>query len=257
MFRLVLPFLIALTVFLSFQVRAQVEIDFNQSIKDLGPYQRQLLEDEFSRLYPGQKSDFDSYTRIDSVEVTEIADFEVPEKSEKSLGKVVLVVDQLIGIGKKIWPIIEAGKPVVNTTFSPAISVLPRLEGEPHDVAFYNMANWQTPRQKSYKVDFKNGWGMNVISFTYNVSYQYGGTYKGRGSYLTGVDVSASNISVSWGFDFNASSNLVSIANVGSEDGPVASATVKIQYEASSVMRNIQSAQSFHVTGEGEVQQLY
>jgi hypothetical protein len=74
---------------------------------------------------------------------------------------------------------------------------------------------------------------------------------------LTGVDVSASNISVSWGFNFNATSNLVSIANRGTEDDPIASATVKIQYEASSVLRNIQSAQSFHVTGAGDIEQVY
>lgn len=257
MFRFILPLLVCLTVFLSFQVVAQTQIDFTQNPVEVSSYQRQLLENEFARIYPGQKSDFDSYARIDSVEVTEVSDIEVPEKSEKSLGQVIMVVDKLIGLGKKIWPIIEAGKPVVNTTFTPAISVLPRVEGEPHDVAFYNMANWEAPRQKSYQVDFKNGWGMNVISFTYNVSYQYGGSYQGKGRYLTGVDVSASNISVSWGFNFNATSNLVSIANRGAQDDPVASATVKIQYEASSVLRNIQSAQSFHVTGAGDIQQVY
>lgn len=257
MTRILLPLLFCLTIFLSFQVSAQTQIDFTQNQREVSPYQRQLLEDEFARLYPGQKADFDSYTRITSVEVTEVSDTEVPEKSDKTLGEVIMVVDQLIGLGKKIWPIIEAGKPVVNTTFTPAISILPRVEGEPHDVAFYNMANWEAPRQKSYNVDFKNGWGMNVISFSYNVSYQYGGSYEGKGRYLTGVDVSASNISVSWGFNFDATSNLVSMANRGAQDDPIASATIKIQYEASSVLRNIQSTQSFHVTGDGDIQQLY
>ena len=257
MFRFILPLLVALTVFLSFQVRAQTQLDFTQTSKELSAYQRQLLESDYSRIYPAQKSDFDSYARIESVEVTELSDIEVPEKGDKGLGQVILVVDKLIGLGKKIWPIIEAGKPVVNTTFTPAISVLPKSEKVPHDVAFYNMANWQAPRQRSYKVDFKNGWGVNVISFTYNVSYQYGGSYEGAGRYLTGVDVSASNISVSWGFDFNATSSLISIANRGSQEDPIASATVKIQYEASSVLRNIQSAQSFHVTGAGDIEQVY
>jgi|GEM_PF-687861 hypothetical protein len=257
MFRFILPLLVALTVFLSFQVQAQTKIDFIQTSRELSAYQRQLLETEFTRVYPVQKSDFDSYARIESVEVTELLDLEVPEKTEKSLGQVIMIVDKLLGLGKKIWPIIEAGKPVLNTTFVPAISVLPKVENEPHDVAFYNMANWQAPRQRSYQVDFKNGWGIKVISFTYNVSYQYGGSYQGSGLYLTGVDVSASNISVSWGFNFNATSNLVSIANRGTEDDPIASATVKIQYEASSVLRNIQSAQSFHVTGAGDIEQVY
>lgn len=257
MFRYIIPLLIFLTAFLSFQVRAQTSIDFTQKPRDVNSYQRQLLENEFARIYPGQKSDFDSYSRIDSIEVTEVSDVEVPEKNEKGLGDVIMVVDKLIGLGKKIWPIIEAGKPVVNTTFTPPISVLPRVEGEPNDVAFHDMADWEAPRQKSYQVDFKNGWGMNVISFTYNVSYQYGGSYEGKGRYLTGVDVSASNISVSWGFDFNATSKLVSISNRGAQDDPLASATVKIQYEASSVLRNIQSTQSFHVTGDGEVEQVY
>ena len=56
------------------------------------------------------------------------------------LGQIILVTDQLIALGKKIWTIIEAGKPVITTDMAKPISVLPRLEGD--GIAFYEMGDW-------------------------------------------------------------------------------------------------------------------
>lgn len=237
------------------------EIDFTQSNREITPLERHLFEEQLRALYPDQKSDLESYATIVSVEVEELAEENLDilnVKSDKSLGQVILVVDQLLALGKKIWPIIEAGKPVVQTSFAPAISVLPRVEGATsNEVAFYDMENWSAPTQKSYKVAFKNGWGSEVISFVYTVAFQYNGSYQGSGRYITGLDVRASQISVSWGFEFNADSMLVNIANLGTKENPVASATVRISYTAQSFLRTIQTSESFHVTGAGQSSKLY
>ncbi len=175
---------------------------------------------------------------------------------DKSLGEVIMVVDKLIALGKKIWPIVEAGKPVINVNMNSPISVLPKnLDGGL--VQFYDMDSWSMPIAKTYKVNFKNGFGSSVINFDYTVNFQWGGKYEDKGAYITGLNVQASNVSVSWGFDFDANSELVSIVNHGSKDSPVAGAAIRVNYKAKSVLREIQTSESFHVTGNGQVQKLY
>ena len=174
---------------------------------------------------------------------------------DKTLGEVIMVVDKLIALGKKIWPIIEAGKPVLNVDMGAPISVLPRAE-DGDAIAFYNMDSWNMPKAKTYKVEYTNGFGMNVISFDYTVNFQYGGKYQGVGSYITGLNVQASNTTVSWGFNFSATSQLISIVNHGSLEDPVAGATIRIDYTAKSILRQISTSESFHVNGNGRIKAL-
>ena len=77
------------------------------------------------------------------------------------------------------------------------------------------MENWQLPKSKTYRVVYKNLYGVEVISFTYTLHFQYGGSYEGSGKYLTGVIVSATDLFVSWGFDFSAQTEVLSVANLG------------------------------------------
>ncbi|ATH07855.1 hypothetical protein BIY24_07795 [Halobacteriovorax marinus] len=175
---------------------------------------------------------------------------------DKNLGEIIMVVDKLIALGKKIWTIVEAGKPVVTVDMGKPISVLPKTDSG-QLAAFYDMDSWSMPMARTYKVSFKNGFGSSVIGFDYTVNFQWGGRYEYKGAYLTGLNVQASNVSVSWGFNFDASSELVSIVNHGSRDNPVAGAAVRVKYTAKSVLREIKTSESFHVTGNGQIQKLY
>lgn len=207
------------------------------------------------------KSYDEDYFTISKITVTEI---EINDELvwapqylgfDKNLGEVIMVVDKLIALGKKIWTIIEAGKPVVNVNMGAPISVLPRTE-DGDAVAFYDMDSWNMPMAKTYKVEYKNGFGMNVIAFDYTVNFQYGGKYNDKGAYITGLNVQASNTTVSWGFNFDAKSQLMSIVNHGSKDSPVAGAMIRIDYTAKSVFRQISTSESFHVNGLGKIQAM-
>lgn len=173
------------------------------------------------------------------------------DKGDKSLGKVILVVDQLLGLGKRIWKVVEAGRPVLSNRFSPTISVIPRNE-EGADFTFYAMENWSRPEVRTYSLVYRNLYGMSVIQFTYSVSFQHGGTYEDRGAYITGLDVSARELSVAWGYQFDVVSTLESITNQSRSSDPIAAATVRIDYEVQTVLRRIQSSDRFFVTGKGE-----
>ncbi len=197
-----------------------------------------------------------AYYEVASIEVEEVPYVEnyVELKSEKNLDNIITIIDQLMAIGKRIWPIIVNNQPVLNTDFAETISVLPYLDVDRIDLT--TLTSWSQPQAKSFKVSYKNALGANIIDFTYTVHFQHGGQYRGKGLYITGLDVLGRNILVSWGFKFNASSKLVTITNHGSSDSPTAGATVQIDYLAESVLRKIRSTEVFHVSGDGKIVKL-
>lgn len=170
------------------------------------------------------------------------------------LDSVIMVVDKLIAIGQKIIPTIEKGKAVVTNTSMAAVSVLPRLETV--DPVVHDMGNWSIPVTKHYQISYKNGLGSEVVSFVYSVTYQYGGTYGGKGKYLTGIRASARKINIAWGFDLDASSQLVQISNVGTTEDVIAAATIEIQYTVKNWTRTITNVESFFVAGDNRLYKL-
>lgn len=201
------------------------------------------------------QSDPATYT-VESVTITEVEPLVLPmaELPTNPLGEVIAVIDSLIALGKKIWPIIEAGRPVINNKLIPAISILPNLEGQ--NPTLNQMSNWSVPKVRSYRVSFKNGWGSEVVGFTYTLFWQYNGDFKGAGKYVTNLKVQASEIYTSWGFNFDATSELVGISNVGSSEEPVASGIIQVAYTVKGLMNEVRSAQSFYVDGVGNFQVL-
>lgn len=170
------------------------------------------------------------------------------------LDSVIMVVDKLIAIGQKIIPTIEKGKAVVTNNSMAAVSVLPRLETV--NPVVHDMGNWSIPVTKHYKIAYNNGLGSEVVSFVYSVTYQYGGTYGGKGKYLTGIRASARNINIAWGFDLDASSQLVQISNVGTVEDVIAGATIEISYTVKNWTRTITTVQSFFVAGDNRLYKL-
>ena len=51
------------------------------------------------------------------------------------------------------------------------------------------MEGWSKPLHRKFKITYKNLYGVEVVSFVYGVSMQYGGTYNGTGSYVLGANI--------------------------------------------------------------------
>lgn len=197
---------------------------------------------------------------VSNVEIVEIetpdtvlSDFE-DKNVVAEIGEVISVVDSLIALGKKVYPIIEAGKPVLSSNL-PVTHVLPKVaEVTDYDLTLGMMENWQFPKTKSYKVIYKNPYGMEVIKFVFTVHFQYGGSYEGKGKYLTGVFVSATDLTVAWGFEFSAATEVMAISNMGSFSHPVAGLSLKLNWSVKTLVMENQSSQVFHVTGDGKIE---
>lgn len=200
---------------------------------------------------------------ITSVEVHQVENLdsqervELPKVPTNPVDEIAMYLDGLIAIGKKIWPIIEAGRPVINTNgLGNAISVLPQIEGEVSRSPLHQMANWSAPKAVSFRVSYKNAYGGEVVGFTYTMYFQHDGTYKGKGKYITSLKVQASEVYARWGFNFDAVSELVSVANVGSEENPVASAIIQISYKTRGLLNEMRNAHSIYVDGTGVAKTL-
>jgi hypothetical protein len=193
--------------------------------------------------------------KITSVSVSEVETLtpmlELPTAGNP-IGDIITTIDGIIAVGQRIWKIVDAGRPVITTKLAPMISVLPHLEGE--NPTLNQMASWSAPKVRSYRVSFKNGFGSEVVGFTYTIYFQFNGSLKGTGKYITNLKVQASEIYTSWGFNFDATSELVGIANVGSIDAPVASATMQISYTVKGLVNESRSSQGFYVDGVGNIQ---
>ena len=202
------------------------------------------------------------YFSIKTVKVEEIDQEIVSDndyhlrRNDKSFGEVIVIVDGLIAIGERLYPIVEAGKPVLGTNL-PVTHVIPRSATNDSADTLYEMENWRSPKSKSWKVTYENFYGMDVISFTYTVHFQYGGSHNGTGRYITGAHISASNVYVAWGFEFDAFTKVVAISNRGSNSNKVAGLTLKLNWTAKSIITEIRSSRTFHLSGNGELRRSY
>jgi len=197
--------------------------------------------------------------KVTTIEVLEInslgTSVEMPKAPVNPIEDIAIMIDSLIALGKKILPIIEAGRPVITNGLKPMISVLPKMDDT--SGVLYKMANWSVPLSKSFRLSYKNVYGREVIGFTYTIYFQHGGSLNGVGKYITSLAVQASDIRAAWGgFKFDVTSELISIANVGTDANPIASAIIRVNCKAKSILNEDQSAVSFYVDGNGNFQEL-
>jgi len=128
-------------------------------------------------------------------------------------GKVISVARDLVALGEDVYRLVIKGKPSNKTTYAP-ISVVPLENGAPVDIM--TTEYWRTPVMRTYEVKYENLYGIEVVSFKYSVIFSYGGSYQGKGQYLTSVQIVPEYVRTLFGFDFTATMKLGGIQNNGS-----------------------------------------
>lgn len=158
--------------------------------------------------------------------------------------------DQIVNLGKKIWDVIVANKPVVNISVDSA-SALP--VGVKH---WTELESWQAPKARLFGVKFVNLLGSTVVDFTFRLVYTYGGGLSGKGMYLTNVAFVPANLEVAWGYTYNAKSSVVNVTNAGTHDSPVAAAEVMFSWSVDTILKHSEGSSSYYVKGDGYFQDL-
>jgi hypothetical protein len=159
-------------------------------------------------------------------------------------------IDTIINIGKKVWAIIEAGKPVVNVQLNSASAMPAGIKG------WQQLAGWKTPRSSTYRVNYTNLYTMNVVDFSYRVMFTYGGSYNGQGRYVTGATIVPAALDVAWGYSFKANVEIPTVVNMGTVQNPVGGIQMNVNWEVGTVIKNSQTRASYFVDGLGQLKQL-
>lgn len=169
---------------------------------------------------------------------------------KSDIGSIIMVTKQLIALGKEIYKIVEAGKPVVTLNSEP-VQILPRDE-QGATVEAFELSGWRAPRVQKYRVKTKNYLGMSPASFDFMLIYSYGGKYRGKGAFITGAQIKPTAVDVKWGYKLDAQFKVQSIMNQGSESAPIAGAVLMIDYNIKTVLQNRSDNKTFFINGLGQ-----
>lgn len=169
---------------------------------------------------------------------------------EKNVSGVIMMTRQLIALGKEIYEIVEAGKPVVTVESEP-VQILPRDE-QGATIQAMELAGWRAPKVKKYSVRARNYLGMTPASFDFMLMYSYGGKYRGKGAYITGAQIKPTSVNVAWGYSLDANFKVQSIVNQGSDANPVAGAVLMIDYRIKTVLMDRTNNASYFINGRGQ-----
>lgn len=153
----------------------------------------------------------------------------------------------IINIGKIIWEIIEANRPVVDVKQSYAAAV-PR--GITH---WTQLAGWNPPELSVYELTADSKRGGRAIQVRFQVMRTTGGNYQGKGKYLTGVTVEPIMISVSSGYKFYLEAFVPpeSVTNRGSQEDPIAAMVATLKWTIKTVAKETRGSRLFYAQGDG------
>jgi hypothetical protein len=159
-------------------------------------------------------------------------------------------VDKIINLGKKIWAVVELGRPVVNVKVDTA-NALPK-----GIFCWADLAGWTPTQSKTYQIAYENLLGEKVVEFAFRVIYTTGGNYKGVGKYITNTTIVPAHINVAWGYNLNAKSEVPTVFNAGSTEMPVAGMNLNMQWKVDTAFRYEERAETFYVGGDGTMKHL-
>lgn len=189
---------------------------------------------------------------IAEVDVREVPDFGpnimVKNECQTSSTSGEINWGEIVNIGRDIWELIQANKPVVHMEV-PVAHALPRGL-----TCWSQLAGWQAPITRSYEVIYKNLLRIEVVKFRFRLHYTYGGSYQGQGRYLTNVTVLPADLSVAWAYSFNADILVNRAINLGSEKDPVAGLELNLRWNVKTALKESINTVHFFVDGNGNVQ---
>lgn len=173
-----------------------------------------------------------------------------PDKLER-VGKVVSAARDMIALGEAFYELIKKGKPTNVTEYAP-VSVVPRDPTTKEYADPFDLENFSMPVQQKYVTVIKSA-GIEVVRFAYTVVFSYGGSFEGKGKYLTGVLIVPSSVKTRFGWDVNATMKVSGIMNHGSKAAPVAGLMVTVKYQMNSWTAAFEQNDTFHITGRGQL----
>ena len=162
---------------------------------------------------------------------------------EEELDRSNVVLDKIINLGKKVWSVIESGRPKVNVKYQYANAL-------PFGTRAEDLENFSPLQFRSYRHFGQNFYGATVYDVTYTLVHRYGGEFEGRGAYLENVTILPQEVSVLWGYTVNFTVENVSTVNLGDRENPIASIAMETAFEVKTVMQDLRIRNLYEFRGD-------
>jgi hypothetical protein len=164
-----------------------------------------------------------------------------------------VVLERILNLGQSLWKIIVDNKPVVDVRTQYASALPEGVRG------WSSMSGWRPPEGKTYELTAKNAYGMTVVRVRYQVLRSWGGSYEGKGKYLTGVTVDPRDIEVAWGYRVTLEAaapqeTVINVAPHGQE--PVAGLTANLSWIIQTPIKDVRGKASYYMQGDGHFREL-
>jgi hypothetical protein len=161
-------------------------------------------------------------------------------------------LSEIVNVGLKAWKIFEDNRPVVDVSRQFA-TALPKGVGN-----WTRMARWSQPEGRIYELSARNLYGQEVVYLRYQVLREFGGSYQGRGKYLTAVTIEPLAWEVKWGFHFTLDAAVpeTSIVNVGSAADPVAGLLTRLTWRIDTPVKMSSGENLYFLQGDGAFREV-
>lgn len=163
-----------------------------------------------------------------------------------------IVIDNIINIAERLWNIIEKNRPVVDIQTQYASAV-------PAGITHWSqLEGWQLPKGDIYRVSAKNGYGVTVVDVRYQVLRTCGGSYKGKGKFLTAVTVEPLSVDVLWGYKVSLAAQVPdsSIINAGTSEDPVAGMMPVLKWSIATAVKETNGRALYYLQGDGLLKEV-
>lgn len=158
----------------------------------------------------------------------------------------------IVNVGQKIWKIVVDNKSVVDAKTEYATAL-------PQGVTDWSaMEGWKPTVGTVYQLKFKNAFCATVVDLRYQVLRTAGGSYKGKGQYLTAVVIEPLFLDVAWGYHvwLEASIPDASIVNVGTRERPIAAMTAELAWRIATPIKEMQGKSIYYMQGDGAYREI-
>ena len=188
----------------------------------------------------------DSYYKIDSIET--IKSFQPVFLNEtryvNKSSPLNIDISTIITIGKEVWEIIKAGKPVVDYKIDYGGVV-------PKGVDWTELEGFKSAKWGPFGWVFKDLYGLETVKFKWNFGFNCKGSYQGHGMFLTDVVTAVNEIYAAWGFTVNAVATVgQQPTNYGTKIDPIAGLPIEVTISVKTVLQSFTEKCTVVVKGD-------
>lgn len=159
-----------------------------------------------------------------------------------------LRLDLILNLGAKLYDLLVANGPLVTAKTKTANAL-------PAGISCWNqLENWSLPRSETYRVSYKNLYGITMVDLQFRLVYSYGGRIGNIGRYLSNATIQYKKLDAKWGMVVDADVEIPEVLNIGSRENPVAAMELTLNWSVTTrpiALRKIVNSATFLIVGDG------